>query len=139
MCVFSHTSIYNTLVLQLGKPIISRRQSFVPGGTFQILQAGTCQAWDIAAFMMCHFSKRDDAVVIMAISSPAYVLYLRPVQWLLISQQKVYTGGMITTCFIGEQDQHKPEVQLLRREELFYTSLAVTWFFWVILKIFYVN
>ena len=55
--VSSHPSGYNTSVLQMGKPIISRRPSFVSRGTPNIFQVGTCQAWDIITFMsLCGFS-----------------------------------------------------------------------------------
>ena len=70
--VFSHPSIYNTSVLQLGKPIIGRQQSYVTGDTLNILQTGTCWAWGIIAFMMCNFSNSGGSVS-MAISSPAYM------------------------------------------------------------------
>ena len=40
--VFHYHSIYNTSVLQLGKLIISRSQSYVSGGTLKIHQARTC-------------------------------------------------------------------------------------------------
>ena len=45
-----------------------------------MFQAGTCYAWDIIAFMMLgNFSNWGGTFVIMAISSPAYVQYLKPV------------------------------------------------------------
>ena len=46
-----------------------------------ILEAGTGLAWDIIACMMCNFSVGvGGAIVTMAISSLACVLYLRPVE-----------------------------------------------------------
>ena len=71
--VFSHPSIYNGSVLYLGKPIISRHQSYVSGGITKLVQVGTCYAWDIITFIIvCNLNYGGGTIVITAISSTAY-------------------------------------------------------------------
>ena len=79
--VLSHPNIYNTSVLYLGKPMNNRQpadNSHLHQMHTKSFQVRSCEVWNIIALCLCVLAVTGGGiVVIIALSSPAYIQYLR--------------------------------------------------------------